>query len=139
MVFKNFSNTLIENLNSFDDGYASFIDYAPDLFSLLCDILDEKIINQELRVYLTSAIAYFVIPNDVISEEIYGAYGYVDDIYISVYVLRKVADENGYEILQKHWNDDSNIENVINECYDSSLELLEDKVYDVLSYVGLID
>ena len=92
-----------------------------------------------MRVYLTSAIAYFVIPNDVISVEIYGEYGYVVDFYISVYVLKKVADENGYEILQKHWNDDSNIKNVINECYDSSLELLEDKVYDVLSYVGLID
>ena len=92
-----------------------------------------------MRVYLTSAIAYFVIPNDVISEEIYGAYGYVDDIYISVYVLKKVADDNRYEILQKHWNDDSNIKNVINESYDSSLELLEDKVDDVLSYVGLIE
>ena len=139
MDFKDFSDTLRENLYNSKGNYASFINYSPDLFSLLCDILDEEVINQELRMKLTSAIAYFVIPNDVISEEIYGAYGYVDDIYISVYVLKKVADENGYEILQKHWNCENNVEEVINECYNSSLNLLEDKVYNILFYVGLID
>ena len=69
MDFKDFSDTLRENLYNSKGNYASFINYSPDLFSLLCDILDEEVINQELRMKLTSAIAYFVIPNEVISEE----------------------------------------------------------------------
>ncbi len=54
---------------------------------------------------------------DVIPEEIYGPYGYVDDIFISVYVLRKIADQHGYGFLQDLLVEDTDIEGVIDECY----------------------
>ena len=72
-------------------------------------------------------------------EEIYGPYGYIDDIFISVYILRKVADEFGYDYLQNLWKHDSNVKEIMDDCYDNSLELLEDKVYPILVYVGLMD
>ena len=61
---------------------------------------------------------------DVIPETIYGPYGYIDDIYISVFVLRKVAHELGYEFLQKLWEDDEDIENIIEICFKESVEVL---------------
>ncbi len=82
MKFKDFSDTLRENLSSFEGYYASFIDCGLNLFSLLCNILDDKLINTQLRLEISAAIAYYVIPNDVIPEEIYGPYGYIDDIFI---------------------------------------------------------
>ena len=139
MTFKDFSDTLRENLNSFEDDYAPFIDCGPNLFILLCDLLDDKRISRNSRLEIGAAISYFVVPNDVIPEEIYGPYGYIDDIFVSVYVLRKVAKEFGYDFLQDLWNHDTDVKEVMDDCYSNSLDLLEDKVHDILSYVGLMD
>lgn len=137
--FKDFYDTLIENLNSFEGDYASFIDCGPNLFNLLCDLLSQKEIKKDMRLEISAAIAYFVAPDDIIPEEIYGPYGYIDDIFISVYILRKVADALGYDYLQDLWKHDSNVKEIMDDCYDNSLELLEDKVYPILVYVGLMD
>lgn len=135
--FKAFYDTLIENLDSYDGEYASFIDYGPDLYKLLCAVLDSNELTQDLRLTVSAAIAYYVVPMDVIPEQEYGPYGYIDDIFISVYSLKKVADELGYELLQYYWEFDTDVKEVMDDCYEKSVELLGDKVYPVLSYVGL--
>ena len=137
--FKDFYDTLIENLEGYDGEYAKFINCGPNLFNLLCELLSQKELSREMRLEISAAIAYYVVPDDIIPEEVYGPYGYIDDIFISVYVLRKVADEFGYEYLQNLWKHDSNVKEIMDDCYDNSLELLEDKVHAVLSYVGLMD
>ena len=45
--------------------------YIPDFFKLLCNLLDENL-KPEDRRKINSALAYFVILNDAMSEEIYG-------------------------------------------------------------------
>ena len=137
--FKDFYDTLIENLDGYEGEYAYFINCGPNLFNLLCDLLSQKEISREMRLEISAAIAYYVAPDDIIPEEIYGPYGYIDDIFISVYVLRKVAKEFGYEFLQDLWKHETDVKEVMDDCYDNSLELLEDKVHAVLSYVGLMD
>ena len=137
--FKDFYDTLIENLEGYDGEYAYFINCGPNLFNLLCNLLSKKEISRPMRLEISAAIAYYVAPDDIIPEEIYGPYGYIDDIFIAVYVLRKVAKEFGYEFLQNLWKHETDVKEVMDDCYDNSLELLEDKVHAVLSYVGLMD
>jgi len=139
MEFKDFSDTLRENLDSFEGEYALFINCGPNLFTLLCDVLNNKKLSKESRLEINAAIAYYVIPNDVVPEDIYGPYGYIDDIFVSVFVLRKIADIHGYEFLQEIWRYDNDLKEVMDDCYSRSLELLEDKVYPILSYCGLVD
>ena len=137
--FKDFYDTLIENLEGYEGEYAYFINCGPNLFNLLCDLLSQKKIGREMRLEISAAIAYYVAPDDIIPEEIYGPYGYIDDIFVSVYVLRKVAKEFGYDFLQNLWKHETDVKEVMDDCYDNSLELLEDKVHDILAYVGLMD
>ena len=137
--FKDFYDTLVENLDGYEGEYAYFINCGPNLFNLLCDLLSQNEINRQMRLEISAAIAYYVAPDDIIPEEIYGPYGYIDDIFVSVYVLRKVAKEFGYDFLQNLWKHETDVKEVMDDCYDNSLELLEDKVHAVLSYVGLMD
>ena len=137
--FKDFYDTLIENLEGYEGEYAYFINCGPNLFNLLCDLLSQEEIDRLMRLEISAAIAYYVAPDDIIPEEIYGPYGYIDDIFVSVYVLRKVAKEFGYDFLQNLWKHETDVKEVMDDCYDNSLELLEDKVHVVLSYVGLMD
>lgn len=135
--FKDFYDTLIENLDSYNGEYASFIDCGPNLFKLLGDILEYDI-PREMRRDICGAISYFVLPMDVIPEKEYGAYGYIDDIFLSVYVLRIVADEYGYDFIQKIWDKPQDIKNVMDDCESKSLEVLkDDQIKAILTYVGL--
>lgn len=134
---KGFYDTLVENLDSYNGEYASFIDCGPNLFKLLCDILEYDI-NHDLRKDICGAIAYYVVPMDVIPEQVYGPYGYIDDIYLSVYVLRIVAEEYGYDFIQKIWDKPQYIKNVMDDCENKSLEVLKDEeIKSILTYVGL--
>lgn len=136
--FKDYFDVLSDNLASYEGDYASFIDHGPTLYKLLTDVLDEKSINNDMRLEISAAIAYYVIPMDVIPEQIYGPYGYIDDIFISAYVIKKIANELGYELLEKHWIGSGILESVVEECYNRSIEVLEDKTDAILGYVGLI-
>ena len=137
--FKDFYCTLLENLENFDGEYASFIDCGPNLFKLLCDLLDEDI-DKEDRIKINAAISYYVVPMDVIPEQIYGPYGYIDDIYITVYVLRNVAEKYGYDLLQEVWDFPNDVKEVMDDCYEKSFEVLEDdQIESILAYVGLTE
>ena len=135
-AFKDFYDTLCENLETYTGEYESFIDYGPILFKLLCNLLNCDI-DRSLKLPICGAIAYYVTPEDVIPENVYGPYGYIDDIYLSAYVLKMVADEHGYEFIQAN-STVADIESVIGECEAKSLEILNDtEVRSILEYIGL--
>ena len=135
-AFKDFYDTLIENLETYTGEYESFIDYGPSLFKLLCDLLKCDI-DHSLKLPICGAIAYYVTPDDVIPENIYGPYGYIDDIYLSSYVLKMVASRHGYEFIQERC-DVSDIEGILNECESKSLEILSDtEIRSIKEYIGL--
>ena len=136
--FKDFYDTLKDNLDSYEEEYDSFIDYGPELYKLLCSCLNSKKVNSDLRLSISAAIAYYVVPMDVIPETIYGPYGYIDDIFMSVYALQRVAEEYGYDFLQNIWEYDNNIKDVMDDCYEKSIEVLEeDDIKAILTYTGL--
>lgn len=135
-ALKDFHDTLVENLETYSGEYESFIDYGPSLFKLLCDLLNSDV-DSSLRLPICGAIAYYVTPDDVIPENIYGPYGYIDDIYLSSYVLKMVGDVHGYEYIQEKTSI-SDIEDIINECESKSLEILkDDEVKSIVDYIGL--
>lgn len=134
-TFKDFYDTLIDNLENYAGEYESFIDYGPKLFKLLCELLNSDV-DDSLRLPICGAIAYYVNPDDVIPEQIYGPYGYIDDIYLSSHVLKMVGEKHGYEFLQEYSTE--KIEDIINECETKSLEILkDDEIKRIISYVGL--
>lgn len=133
--FKDFYDTLLENLDNYNGEYESFINYGPNLFKLLCDLLNCDI-ESSLRLPICGAIAYYVTPDDVISEQIYGPYGYIDDIYLASHVLKLVAEKHGYDFLQDNCSFEA--EAIIKECETKSLEILkENEVKSIINYIGL--
>lgn len=136
-AFKDFYDTLIENLETYEGEYESFIDYGPNLFKLLCDLLKSNI-DESLRLPVCGAIAYYVTPDDVIPEQIYGPYGYIDDIYLSSHVLKMVSEVHGYGFIQDNCTDGFNVEKIVEECETKSLEILKDEeAKSILDYIGL--
>ena len=135
--FKEYYDILKENIDSYENEYENFIVFGPDIYRLLTDILNENNINPIIRLKISTAIAYFVAPYDIISEQIYGPMGYIDDIFISVYVLKNIEDDLGFGYLNSLWKGEHELKDVIDECYENSVRILGDRTTDILEYVGL--
>ena len=104
---------------------------------LLTDILNEKKISPVIRLKISAALAYFVAPYDIIPERIFGPMGFVDDIYISVLVLKNIENDLGMGYLESLWKGDNDLSDVLEECYENSIDILGEEVYKIIKYVGL--
>lgn len=135
--FKDFYDVLRENLNFYEEEYDEFIDYGPDLFKLLTEILNEKNVDSNIRLKVCAAIAYYVAPFDIIPETIYGPKGYVDDIFVCTYVLKEIKNELGIEFLEDLWEGEQDLKYVLTESYEKSKLVVEDKIDIILEYIGL--
>jgi len=135
---KNYYDFLKHELDNFQGDFDKFILYIPDFFKLLCNLLDEDMEKEDRRI-INSALAYFVVPNDVIPEEIYGPMGYVDDIFVCAKVLKKLQEKYGLQMLARLWDCDEELDDILDYSYAKSLEILkkQDAVKHVLEYAGI--
>lgn len=113
-------------LDNYEGDFDKFILYIPDFFKLLCN-LTEANIDKIDKKDIYSALAYFVIPNDVIPEDIYGPAGYIDDIFVCTVVLNKIRKKYGISFLDKYWHQDEDLETVLNLCHEKSRKILNDR------------
>ena len=117
---------LKKELNNFAGDFPQYIHNLPDFFDLLCKLTEEEI-SKDTKREIYAALAYFVLPNDVISEEIYGPAGYIDDLFVCCLVLKKIEKEYGLGVLDKSWQGDGEIKEVMDLCYTETLKELEEQ------------
>jgi len=99
----NFQDYLINNTKGYTGKYAEFILLLPDLYSLLCKLLDSKDLPIQLRADIYLCIGYLYHPQDIFSEEEHGTFGFLDDLMLILTVLRKCAiqEELGMDYIKK--------------------------------------
>jgi len=137
--FKEFYDALTENLETYNGQYASFIDYGPKLYKLLSHLLMDynRELDSEDKMKINAAISYYVVPLDVIPEQEYGPYGYIDDIYVCVYVIKELIEKYGYDNINEFWKEYEELSDVIDETHEKCVILLDD-TEEILEYIGLI-
>ncbi|BDZ68743.1 RNA-binding domain-containing protein [Methanobacterium ferruginis] len=137
--FKHFSDNIKENLSFYEGKYESFIDHGPDLLQLLTTLLINSALSVDMKLKLSTALAYFVAPNDIIPEDKYGPYGYIDDIFLCSHVLKDISTQIDHGILEECWCGQENLEKVINTCYAESMFILGKKCNTVLEFVSFAE
>lgn len=134
-IFKDFYDTLCNNLEEYAGEYDEYIDFGPALFKALCDLLKSDI-DPALRSPICGAIAYYVTPDDVIPEHRFGPHGYIDDIYLSCYVLKMVSDIHGWDFINQAAS--RNVKDMVVECESETLTFLKDvEIRRILDYCGI--
>jgi len=133
--FVGFYETLKEANSSYEGEYKDLISYCPDFFNLLCDILTDKRTPWQIKLMIDAALAYFVLPDDVIPD--HEEKGYIDDLFIVTHVLKEIKDGFSNELIEIHWKEDTDISKLIEEVYYKTNMLIEDKKFEILRKVGL--
>ena len=135
---KSFDKLLEEDIATYEGRHNDLIYQVPAFFRLLVNILDDPLLPQKLRSLVLSGIAYFILPVDVIPEEIYGPYGYIDDLYLTAFIAQKIREEVGTDdIITNNWDGEAPIIPLIQEILEKEEELIGDKKQDIFAFIGL--
>jgi uncharacterized membrane protein YkvA (DUF1232 family) len=134
---KHFDDLLTEDIEQYEGRHDDLIYQAPAFYRLLVNTLDDPRLPRRLRGIILAAIAYFVLPVDVIPEEIEGPYGYIDDIFFCAWVGKKLAEKLGTDFLIENWDGESPVMPLIEDILSREPELLGNRFHEILTYVGL--
>jgi uncharacterized membrane protein YkvA (DUF1232 family) len=132
----------LQELRDSGEDFDSTLLHFPELVKLLCDILDTDVVDRESRVMITSALGYLLAPDDVLPEDAYGVYGYMDDMYVTCVVLSNLKQKYP-SIVSELWlkNNNDSFDTVLDLCTFRSEKFLDEKNLKsrVLRYCGLAD
>lgn len=127
-------DVLIQNLKKYEGPNKKLQLNCPIFFKLLCDILNDKFTDWYTKMMIGSAIAYFVLEDDVIPD--HEENGYIDDLFIVSFVLKEIKD-NSPELIDENWLYEEDIFATIDDVYLQTSGILGDLTYDILRKVGL--
>jgi uncharacterized membrane protein YkvA (DUF1232 family) len=134
---RDFDELLREEIAVYEGRHDDLIYLAPDFYRLLVRLLDDPELPPRFRPLLSCAIAYFILPADIISEELHGPYGYVDDIWLCAYVadaVRRQLDDEA--ILVENWDGEAPLIALVDEILDEEEDLIGDERDRILWYTG---
>jgi len=105
---------------SYSGSFQHEIRLAPELFQLVNDLTLSSEIPEKRKYDLYVAMGYFVAPEDLFSEEIFGPIGYVDDLILVLHVLNLIKTEVGIEPLYDAWDREfSELEGLLNNSFSA--------------------
>jgi uncharacterized membrane protein YkvA (DUF1232 family) len=134
---RSFDQLLQEDIAIYEGRHDDLIYQAPALYRLLTRLLDDPRLPRNLRQLVLAAIAYFILPVDIIPEELEGPYGYVDDIWLCAFVANKVREAVGSEdILVTHWDGEGSISVLVEDVLTGENNLIGDKRNLIFGYIG---
>ncbi len=108
-----------EKLSKFAGKYgeegARILLVAPDLVVLLWRLIKDDRVPAEKKVFLVAALAYWILPVDLIPEAVIGVIGYADDIYITLYVLNDLINNVDEQVIRDNWPGEEDVIKFIKE------------------------
>ncbi|MCD6519445.1 MAG: DUF1232 domain-containing protein [Anaerolineae bacterium] len=134
---KTFDQLLEEDIAMYEGRHDDLIYQAPALYRLLTHLLDDPLFPQRLRPLVLAGIAYFILPADIIPEDIHGPYGYLDDIFLCAFILEHILRETGSEeLLLENWDGEAPLLPLLQDILTQEKELIGDQRELLLRYIG---
>ena len=105
---------------------------VPDVFILLVRLALDKDVPSSSRALIGSALAYFILPVDLLPEAIVGPAGYADDLVLALAVLAKAFSRDLEPWAARYWNGSQSLRRVIGDVLGASHHLLGADLYEKL-------
>ena len=132
-----FAKVIQAEVEGYDGEHAALIALSPALYRLLTRLLDDPNLPGRLRPLVILAIAYFILPNDIMPEDLSGAANYVDDIFLTAFISDQVRRElDDGNILADNWDGEGDILALIDRILAQETALIADRRELILWYIG---
>lgn len=102
---------------------------VPDVFILLVRLAFDKEVPAQARMMIGGALAYFILPVDLMPEALLGAGGFLDDLVLATAVLAQAFSGELEPYARRHWSGSEDLRVVIQDISYAAENLLGTKVY----------
>lgn len=106
---------------------------VPDVFMLLLRLALDRDVPRSTRAMIGGALAYFVLPVDLLPEAFLGPAGYMDDLVLALSVLTTAFGRDLEPWTRKYWSGRESFRKVIGDVLGTANGLLDDNLYGRLS------
>lgn len=97
---------------------------APDLFVLLARLSLDREVPPATRRILIGALAYFVMPVDLLPEGVIGPGGFLDDVVLVSLVLSQALRGDLEPWAARYWSGSQKLRVVLGDVSDAAVQLL---------------
>jgi uncharacterized membrane protein YkvA (DUF1232 family) len=108
---------------------------VPDVFILLVRLVMDKEVPGSTRAMIGGALAYFVLPADLLPEMLLGGAGFIDDLVLATAVLSQAFGGDLEPYARKHWSGAEDLRVVLQDISQTAHSLLGQNLYDKLKRV----
>lgn len=102
---------------------------VPDVFILLVRLTLDKEVPASTRAMIGGALAYFVLPADLLPEMLLGGVGYLDDLVLATAVLSQAFGGDLEPYARKHWSGPEDLRVVLRDISGTAQSLLGQNLY----------
>ncbi len=136
-MLKSFDELLAEEIAAQDGAVDTMLAQAPALYRLLTHLLGDPALPARLRPLLLAGIAYFVLPEDILSEDLRGLAGFADDVFLAAWIANRVLQETASErLLTDNWDGDAPLLSLLSEILAREGELVGEHFDLILWFIG---
>ena len=105
---------------------------VPDVFILLVRLVLDKEIPGSTRAMIGGALAYFILPADLLPEMLLGGAGFIDDLVLATAVLSQAFGGELEPYARRHWSGSEDLHKVLKDISSAAHSLLGDTLYQRL-------
>jgi uncharacterized membrane protein YkvA (DUF1232 family) len=102
---------------------------VPDLFMLLARLALDREVPAQTRTLIGGALAYFIVPIDLLPEAFVGAAGFVDDLVLGAAVLSQVMSPEMEERARRYWSGREDVLRVLRDVAGTAQSLLGENLF----------
>ena len=111
-----------------ENKWMKYVLLAPDIFVLLGRLALDKDVPAKEKAKVAGAIAYFVMPIDLIPDAI-PVIGLLDDVIVAVVALNSIINNVDPEIVRKHWSGEGDILEVVKHIIELANEMVGEGLF----------
>lgn len=102
---------------------------VPDVFLLLVRLILDKEVPAGARATLAAALAYFLLPIDLLPEAIIGGAGYLDDVVLATALVAQAFGGELEPYAKKHWSGPEELREVMRDVSAAAHRLFDEKLH----------
>ena len=114
------------------EGAVKALLLVPDVFILLVRLMLDKSVPGSTRAMIGGALAYFILPADLLPEMILGGAGFMDDLILATAVLSQAFGGELEPYARRHWSGPEDLRVVLSDLSHTAQSLLGQNLYDRL-------
>lgn len=112
--------------------WRKYVVMAPDFFQLLIKLTLDKNIPTKYKAETAVVLAYFILPNDIIPDNI-PLVGWLDDVALAAYLLKSLLDDpDTAEIAKGYWEGKEELSDVVSNILEMANDMLGSTLFEKL-------